>query len=149
MAIARGAGTEIIRSTHMTGVNSSTRQLIFGEQHHIYTVLSVTAHAASIQAAGNWVRLVLLAYDTLNSAAGGEIHIFQEDMQTLETYVWNDKFSFGGHEASGFSGEMDSIVKQDQIADQAGSNPQKLVIYSQHASDNFDVTCTFIDQNNE
>ena len=44
MAIARGAGTEIIRSVHFEYIASETasKLLILGEQHHIYTVLSLS-----------------------------------------------------------------------------------------------------------
>ena len=149
MAIARGAGTEIIRSISCVEVDSTTQVLIFGVAHHIYTVLSVISHAASVQADGNWIRMVLLAYDAGQAGAtGGEIHIFQQDMSALQTYVWNDKFSFNGNEPTDFSGAMSTIAEQDAIADQAQATAQKLVIYSENAADNFDVHCTYIDQNN-
>ena len=41
MAIARGAGTEIIRAHHFENITNSDKILIFGVQHHIYTVLSI------------------------------------------------------------------------------------------------------------
>ena len=43
MAIARGAGTEIIRShafEDMSGA-AATNKLIVGEAHHIYTIMSI------------------------------------------------------------------------------------------------------------
>ena len=43
MAIARGAGTEIIRSASFEAVDDTQQVLIYGVQHHIYTVLSIIA----------------------------------------------------------------------------------------------------------
>ena len=64
------------------------------------------------------------------------------------TFVWNDKFSFNGYGPSNFTGPMDDATKQDAIADQGSSNRQILKVVAEHGSDNFDVMCTFIDQNN-
>ena len=148
MAIARGAGTEIIRTITCEDVNSTTQRLISGVQHHIYTVLSVTVHAVGLNADKDYVYMYLVAYDSKGGTAGQDIFIFQQDMSLAQTYVWNDKFSFNGYEPANFTGPMDNTTKQDAIADQGGSNVQVLNIRAKHASDAFDVTCTFIDQNN-
>jgi hypothetical protein len=148
MAIARGAGTEIIRTVHLEDVNSTQAVLIFGVQHHIYTVLSVTVYANAIQSAGNYFELSILGYDSTAGTSAQNNLIVQEQMQLSQTFVWNDKFSFNGHEPVDFTGPMDSIAKQDAIADQGSSVAQKLRIVTQHASDSFEVTCTYIDQNN-
>ena len=63
MAIARGAGTEIIRTAMFEDIDSTTQKLIIGEQHHIYTVLSIVICCASIQAAGNQININLQGYD--------------------------------------------------------------------------------------
>ena len=42
MAIARGAGTEIIRSASFEHCNDTAQAIIIGVPHHIYTVLSVS-----------------------------------------------------------------------------------------------------------
>ena len=148
MAIARGAGTEIIRSIHLEDVDSTQAVLIFGVQHHIYTVLSVTVFANAIQAAGNYFELSILGYDSTAGTTAQTNMIVQEQMQLSKTFVWNDKFSFNGHEPTDFSATLDSIAKQDAIADQGSSVAQKLRIVTEHASDSFEVTCTYIDQNN-
>ena len=148
MAISRGAGTEIIRSVHLENVSDGNEELIFGVQHHIYTVLSVIVSALSLNAAGDYILLNLIGYDTLAGTTGQTIQIFRQDMQGDQTFVWNDKFSFMGHEPVDFTAGMDSVAKQDAIADQGSAVVQKLRIYGEHSSDNFDVTCTFIDQNN-
>ena len=154
MAIARGAGTEIIRSIHLEDVDSTHRFLIIGEQHHIYTVLSITVMAYNIQAAGNYVRCYLLGYDSLVGETQEDHYIFHQDMQALQTFVWNDKFSFNGVEPTGTSGAFGAgdaaadLAYQNALADQGGSAITALKIYTENASDGFDVTCTYIDQNN-
>ena len=148
MAIARGAGTEIIRSHHFEDVDDTAEVLIFGVQHHIYTVLSVVIFANSLNAAGNHCNLYLTGYDTGAGTTAQTIYIMRNDFQAQQTFVWNDKFSFNGHEPTDFGGGLDSIAKQDAIADQGSSVPQKLYAVAEHASDSFEITVTFIDQNN-
>ena len=63
MAIARGVGTEIIRTAMFEDCDGSTLKLIQGEQHHIYTVLSIVICCASIQANGNQININLQGYD--------------------------------------------------------------------------------------
>ena len=43
---------------------------------------------------------------------------------------------------------MDSIVKQDAIADQGSSVAQNLVFITDGGATTYDITVTFIDQNN-
>jgi hypothetical protein len=148
MAIARGAGTEIIRSIHLEDVDSTARKLIVGVQHHIYTVLSVLAHAVGLNADTDWIRMYLTGYDSLGGTTAQNLFIFQQDMSVAQTYVWNDKFSFNGFEPTDFAGPMDDATKQDAIADQGSGVAQVLYIATEHAVDNIDVTCTYIDQNN-
>ena len=69
-------------------------------------------------------------------------------MQAVETFVWNDKFSFNGNEPTDFTGPLDTVAKQDAIADQAQATAQHLKVWSEASGDNFDVICTYIDQNN-
>jgi hypothetical protein len=148
MAIARGAGTEIIRTISLEAVNSTARPLIVGVQHHIYTVLSVICHAGGLNAGGDYCLMYLTGYDSVGGTTAQNIYIFEQDMQVGETFVWNDKFSFNGFEPVNFTGPMDDATKQDAIADQGSSVGQVLYISSEHASDNIDVICTYIDQNN-
>ena len=148
MAIARGAGTEIIRSAHFEDIDTTAAVLIFGVQHHIYTVLSVVCFAQGLNADTDYITMYLQGYDSNAGTTDEPIYIFQQDMSVSQTFVWNDKFSFNGFEPIDFAGPTDSAVKQDAIADQASAVPQVLYIDAEHASDNIDVTCTFIDQNN-
>tara|TARA_Y100001963_G_scaffold120044_1_gene167625 strand:+ start:203 stop:655 length:453 start_codon:yes stop_codon:yes gene_type:complete len=149
MAIARGAGTEIIRSIHLEDVSTTAKPLIFGVQHHIYTVLSVIVYADTLNAAGNRAFMYLTGYDSNAGTTAQSIQIFMQNMNTHQTFVWNDKFSFNGHEPTDFTGPVDDATKQDAIADQGSSVAQQLMIKSANSgSDMFDVTCTYIDQNN-
>ena len=148
MAIARGAGTEIIRTIYADDIDDTDTTLIFGVQHHIYTVLSVTFVAETWQAAGNTLRLFVVGWDAKGGTSGQSFNIFKQSMTAGETFIWNDKFSFNGHEPTGISGAMDSIVKQDAIADQGSSTPQYLKVDTSNASDSVHISVTYIDQNN-
>ena len=148
MAIARGAGTEIIRTALIENTDNTTTTLIFGVQHHIYTVLSIIIFGKGIQAAGNFVEVMFQGYDAKAGTTAQGVVIFNQPMNLNETFVWNDKFSFNGHEPTDFAGPIDSIAKQDAIADQGSSVAQLLQIYTEHADDNFEVAITYIDQNN-
>ena len=148
MAIARGAGTEIIRSIHAIDLDSTAQTLIFGVQHHIYTVLSISIYANVVQASGNYLQVGVTGYDSKAGTTAQTAWIFKQEFSAGETFVWNDKFSFNGYEPTDFSGAMNDATKQDAIADQGSSVTQFLKCNSEHASDNFHITCSFIDQNN-
>ena len=149
MAIARGAGTEIIRSAWFEDIDSTEQVLIQGVQHHIYTVLSVIVYAQTIQAAGtNVCTLYVKGYDSKAGTTAQLHRIFQWTMVLNDTFVWNDKFSFNGYEPTDFTGPLDDATKQDAIADQGSSVAQQLTINTTHASDNCEVGVTYIDQNN-
>ena len=148
MAIDRGSGTEILRSAHFEDVNSTNQLLIVGVQHHIYTVLSVIVQCRTLATAGNYIRMGVHGYDSKGGTTNQDIYIFQQDMQVGQTFVWNDKFSFNGFEPVNFTGPMDDATKQDAIADQGSSVSQNLFINSEASGDTFDVTVTYIDQNN-
>ena len=150
MAISRGAGTEIIRSVYLEECDSTDRIIIFGEQHHIYTVLSIFIFAYSIQAAGNYVNCNLYGYDSFGGSPNVNIELFRQEMQAAETFVWNDKFSFNGVQPVDFAGPLSTAAHQNALADQAegSATTQQLYLGSENASDNFHCQCTFIDQNN-
>ena len=149
MAIARGAGTEIIRTISFEDIDSTIQTAIIGVQHHIYTVLSVIAYCDGLQAAGNLFYLYLLGWDAKAGASQQRHTMWAQSFSAIgETAVWNDKFSFTGVEATGVSGAMSSVAEQDALADQGGSATQNLEFGSTHASDAFEVVLTYIDQNN-
>ena len=148
MAIARGAGTETLRSIFLETVDSTVSSLIFGVQHHIYTVLSIIVQVQAVQAQGNKLYIYLNGYDSKAGTTGRYFNILEHGMHVGETFVFNDKFSFNGAEPTNFTGPMDDATKQDAIADQGQNTAQILRIKTEHADDNVDVICTFIDQNN-
>ena len=147
MAIARGAGTEIIRTAHFEAIGSTDVVLLIGEQHHIYTVLSIIVTPISLSATTDTLTLSIRGYDSNAGTTAQAIRIFQANPQVNETFVWNDKFSFNGFEPTDFAGPMDDATKQNAIADQGSSVAQKLFCVG-ISGDTFEVTVTYIDQNN-
>ena len=102
MAIARGAGTEIIRSASFdySASNQPIKTLIFGEKHHIYTVLSIFVHAQTSSGAFD---LFIKGYDSLEGTTQQSMYIFNtvyagysEGFKEGKTWVWADPFSFNG-----------------------------------------------------
>ena len=149
MAIVRTAGTEIIRSAQFKdcGADENTR-LILGVQHHIYTVLSILCFADSMQTQGNQVQIKLTGWDADNAASATEMKIIAAPLNDLQTFVFNDKFSFNGYEPTGVSSQLSTAVEQDAIADQGGSVSQYLWADSSNNSDSINIFITYIDQNN-
>ena len=136
MAIARGAGTEILRS-HLFEDLDNASNLIHGVQHHIYTVLSVIC---SCVIEGS-LEMYLNGYDSIGGTTNSNMTVFQSGVtSTLDTFVWNDKFSFTGTEPSSNS--------QDAHADQGTTTAQLLKMNTTAAADNCTVIITYIDQNN-
>jgi hypothetical protein len=147
MAIVKTAGTEIIRTIHYETVVNAESVLIFGEQHHIYTVLSIIVHSVASNTAGNRAICYVKGYDSRTHGPTTDMIVFKAPLNTLDTFVWNDKFSMNGHMPTTFTEPMDDATKQNALAEQGGA-AQKLVITATSASDNFHVHCTYIDQNN-
>ena len=145
MAISRGAGTEIIRTAMFEDVNAYTK-LIAGEQYHIYTVLSIILFCnARSGTEGGYI--ALQGYDSKGGTTNQTVNIARVLTAALDTYVWSDKFSFNGYEPVDFASGID-ITKQNAIADQGSSVAQELYVTSDSTSTSWDVTVTFIDQNN-
>ena len=153
MAIVRTAGSEIIRSIFLEDTDDQQQELIIGEQHHIYTVLSITAYCIS-RSGTETGHIKCEGWDSFVGQSGQTIHISNVDCAAGETFVWNDKFSFNGYEGTTHSGRFGAgdgaadLAYQNYIADQGGSIPQTLIFYTDSSGTVFDVTCTYIDQNN-
>jgi hypothetical protein len=154
MAIVRTAGTEIIRTAWFEDINNSSNvTLIVGEQHHIYTVLSITValSTASSTTSENRLYTKFYGFDAYTGTSYEEMSIFATpEMLLHETFVWNDKFSFNGFEPnwSGGSGGMTTAAEQNLIADQGGSVAQKIECWAGGSTTKMDVSITYIDQNN-
>ena len=148
MAIARGAGTEVIRTAMFEDIDYTNQKLIIGEQHHIYTVLSIVIFCQAVQAAGNQINVQITGYDSKAGTTAQVTKLFRWQAVANDTFVWNDKFSFNGYEPTNFTGPLDDATKQDAIADQGGGVSQWLYANTTHADDSFEVVITYIDQNN-
>tara|TARA_Y100001951_G_C11152669_1_gene190111 strand:+ start:149 stop:595 length:447 start_codon:yes stop_codon:yes gene_type:complete len=147
MAIARGAGTEILRCASFSDVDSTVTKLIIGVQYHIYTVLSLIAHALTVTSGDNFY-MRLDSWDSKGASSGAGHILFRWFGLANQTYVWNDKFSFNGYDPTGFSGALSTVAEQDALADQGGGANQELVCAATDASTNIEVIFTYIDQNN-
>ena len=153
MAIARGAGTEIIRSAHFEDIGHTGNTVILvGEQHHIYTILNITAYYQNVATAGNQLKVRFHGYDSTAGDSALEFIIFNLVMIQTETFVWTDKFSFNGHEPVDFTGPLTGnsagVSKQYAIADQGSSVPQWIDCYTSADADICELHITYIDQNN-
>ena len=155
MAIVRSAGTEIIRSAHFKlagGGAVGPHVLIQGVQHHIYTVLSIVCYCAYtvVTNANDDLKCDIQGYDSFGGTTNQAIGIFsttEAAVRGRDTYIWNDKFSFNGFEPVDFATGLDA-TKQDAIADQGSGVSQKLQVTKGHANDTWDISVTYIDQNN-
>ena len=156
MAIVRTAGTEIIRAHQFEDVPGTTDvDLIIGVQHHIYTILSITAHCNVLRSGGEGTDHMLgfiKCFDAYAGETGQNIKIFTwYPAAAGETFIWDNKISFNGAEpdwSSPHTGALSTVPEQDAIADQGTATAQGLTVYVSHASTNFDIGVTFVDQNN-
>ena len=147
MAISRGAGTEIIRTALFEDVAGNPTELIVGVQHHIYTVLSATFYLAALSGSEKGY-FGIKGYDAFGGTTNQTIWLTDISIALNATYVWSEKFSFNGFEPVDFSGPLDDGTKQDAISDQGSGVSQYLFLQTGSNSTQFDVTVTYIDQNN-
>ena len=148
MAIDRSAGTVIIRSVNFMDLDGA-QDLIIGEQHHIYTVLSIVVHCIALNTPATDVFIVyFVGWDAHGGQSAQTTTVCKQNIAVNETFVWNDKFSFNGCEPTGISGILNTTGEQDAIADQGSTTAQKLTFDVSHAADNYSVRVTYIDQNN-
>ena len=145
MAIPTGSGTETLHSHHFTEIDGA-QDLIYGAQHHIYTVLSVVIYCGAVAAATDIIRFYMSAWDNHGGISEAEVNIFQANIAPLETFVWNDKFSFNGYEPTGMSGTLSTAAEQIALAAQGGSVDQVFKCTCSNVADDYDVTVTYIDQ---
>ena len=150
MAIARGAGTEIIRSAHFEDVpGAADFNLIVGVQHHIYTVLSISLQCFTLNTAGDSIVCFVRGYDSYAGTTAQANRLFKYTPGAAEeTYMWNDKFSFNGYEPVDYDGYPIVAADQNAMADQGSGVAQYLSCNSDSSNTKFDCTVTFLDQNN-
>ena len=143
MAVPTGAGTETLHAHAFQDVDAN-QTMIYGVQHHVYTVLSIVVYCEALNATTDVWQIELKTYDNHGGSSGQEMLLVKNNLQVNETYVWNDKFSFNGYEPSGTA--VLSAAVQLLIAAQGGSVVQSLQFALTHATDDFDVTVTYLDQ---
>ena len=144
MAVPTGSGTETLHS-HLFEDVDATQTLIFGLQHHVYTVLSIVVYCEVLNATTDFGYLQMKGYQAHESSGSASTMIFARfNIQVGETYVWNDKFSFNGTEASGTA--VLSAAVQILIAAQGAATVQRLDFQMTSAVDDYDIVCTYLDQ---
>ena len=147
MAVPTGSGTETLHSHFFEDVDA-TQTLIYGVQHHVYTVLSIIVYCEVLNATTDFGYLQLKTYDNHSASGTGSTMIFARfNPQVGETYVWNDKFSFNGYEPSGTA--VMSAAVQILNAAQGGSADAELQFTMTSADgggQNYDVHITYLDQ---
>ena len=122
MAIPSGSGTEVLKSVGLEQVTDTDAYAITGVQYHIYTVLSISIYANTLD---KDMLAYLYMYDSFGTAANQYINLFRTgDMAAGATFVYNDKFSFHGFGSNGATQRLGFVGD---------------------ASANFDILVTYID----
>ena len=147
MALSVAAGTETLHG-YSFGLLDGTQDLIFGAQHHIYTVLSIIAYCRAIGTAGDTATIQILGNNNHITGTAQTMIIANYVCVALETFVWNDKFSFNGFETVAYTEPMDTNAEQLGIAAQNSAVPQRYQYIPLDADVDCDIHVTFIDQNN-
>jgi len=146
MAVPTGGGTETLHSHWFEDVDA-IQTLIYGAQHHVYTVKSIIVHCNVLDATTDTAQLQMKHYDNHNGTSGVTMRLAKFNIQAGETYVWNDVFSFNGYEPSGTA--VMSAAVQILNAAQGGSADAELqfmMTSGDSGGQNYDIGVTFIDQ---
>ena len=143
MAVPTGSGTETLHSHWFEEVDG-TQTLIFGVQHHVYTVLSIIVYCAGLNATTDFGSLYFKGHDAHTGVSGATMQFAKFNIQVGETYVWNDKFSFNGTQPAGTN--VLSAAEQILIAGQAAATVQEIQFSETHGGDNYDIMVTYLDQ---
>ena len=148
MALSVAAGTETLHAYSLDDVDA-TQDLIFGAQHHIYTVLSTFVYSISIGTAGDTFQLAITGHDHHAGAdTNASIMVIAKVVSVAgQTFIFNDKFSFNGFGGAAYTEPMDTNVEQLAIAQQGGTLNRYQYI-PLDADVDCDIHVTFIDQNN-
>ena len=148
MALSVAAGTETLHAYSLDDVDA-TQDLIFGAQHHIYTVLSTFVYSISIGTAGDTFQLAIVGHDHHAGAdTNASIMVIAKVISVAgQTFIFNDKFSFNGFGSAAYTEPLDTNVEQATIAQQGGTL-QRYRYIPLDADVDCDIHVTFIDQNN-
>jgi len=144
MAVPTGGGTETLH-THWFEDVDATQTLIYGVQHHVYTVKSIIVYCEVLNATTDFGYLQMKTYDNHTASGSGSTMIFSRfNIQVGETYVWNDVFSFNGCEPD--STAVMSAAVQILNAAQGTTTDAELQFAMTHATDDYNIGITYIDQ---
>ena len=148
MALNVAAGTETLHAASFADVDA-VQTLIFGTQHHIYTVLSTICFVHSIGTAGDIFELVIMGHDHHGGADSNftTMRLASVIAVANKTFVFNDKFSFNGHGAAAYTEPLNDAAEQAAIAQQAGTVQEYRIIQTD-VDVHVDCHVTYIDQNN-
>ena len=145
MAVPTGSGTETLH-THIFKDVDATQTLILGAQHHTYSVISLTVLCNVLDATADTFTISLIGWDSHAGASAQTMEICRGNPQVGETFIWNDRFSFFGYEPTGISGAFGNAAYQIALAARGGNTAQQLSFGMSHATDDYDVCVTYIDQ---
>ena len=143
MALPTGSGTETLHS-HMFQDADANQPLIYGVQHHVYTVLSVIGYCNALNAVTDTCFLILHGHDAHAGVSQANMFLAKFNIQVGQTFVWNDKFCFNGVEPTGTN--TLSASEQIAIAAQNGSAVQELQFGVDSTADDYDVFISYLDQ---
>jgi hypothetical protein len=143
MAVPTGGGTETLHSHLFMNVDAA-QTLIYGVQHHVYTVKSIIVYCNVLNATTDFGYIQLKGYNNHEGASGDNMGVARFNIQVGETYVWNDVFSFNGCEPSGTA--VMSAAVQILNAAQGTTTDAELIFDQTSAVDDFDIIVTYIDQ---
>ena len=148
MALVVSAGTETLHAASFADADAD-QDLIVGVVHHIYTVLSTIVHIVAVGTAGDRYTLSIVGHDH-HAGAGSNATIMvivSEISVALETFVFNDKFSFNGFGAAAYTEPLSTAAEGVTIAAQGGTL-QRYVCEPLDGDVTLDMHVTYIDQNN-
>ena len=148
MALVVSAGTETLHAASFADADAA-QDLIVGVQHHIYTVLSTIVYVVSIGTAGDVFDLGIVGHDHHGGAGSNATTMITVRVVAvaLQTFVFNDKFSFNGFGAAAYTEPLSTAAEGVLIAAQGGTL-QRYQYQPQDADVDCDIHVTFIDQNN-
>ena len=147
MALDVSAGTETLHA-YSFGLLDGTQDLIFGAQHHIYTVLSVISYCVALGSASDTAQIAILGNNNHITGTAQSMILAKWTVVVAETFVWNDKFSFNGFEPATYTEPLSTNAEQLIIAAQGSAVPQRLQMSTTDADVDLNVHVTYLDQNN-
>tara|TARA_S200002703_G_C3787326_1_gene242813 strand:- start:64 stop:504 length:441 start_codon:yes stop_codon:yes gene_type:complete len=143
MAVPTGTGTETLHSHWFVDVDSQ-QTLIFGAQHHIYTVTNIIICCSALNASTDYAYINFKGHDGHGGGSGSVSRLLRVNIPVGDTFAWNERFSFNGYEPTGTNPL--SASEQIAIAAQGGSVAQELRFDCTHVSDSFHIMVSYIDQ---